>query len=96
MPLSQSKQGMPVAEEGAAISASAHARRYDIDALRVFAFGLLIFYHVGMFYVLDWGFHIKSTYQSEWLQIPMLFTNQWRMSLLFLVSGLAVSFVWGK
>ena len=96
MPLSQSKKGMPVAEEGAAISASTNARRYDIDALRVFAFGLLIFYHVGMFYVLDWGFHIKSTYQSEWLQIPMVFTNQWRMSLLFLISGLAVSFVWGK
>jgi peptidoglycan/LPS O-acetylase OafA/YrhL len=26
-------------------------RRYDLDALRVFAFGLLILYHVGMFYV---------------------------------------------
>jgi hypothetical protein len=81
---------------GAAISASSTARRYDIDALRVFAFGLLILYHVGMFYVLDWGWHYKSTYQAEWLQLPMVFTNQWRMSLLFVISGLAVSFIWGK
>ncbi len=71
-------------------------RRYDIDALRVFAFSLLILYHVGMFYVADWGWHVKSEYQSEWLQLPMLFTNQWRMHILFLISGLAVSFVWRR
>ncbi len=81
---------------GAAISAAQHGRRYDIDALRVFAFSLLILYHVGMFYVADWGWHVKSAYQSEWLQIPMLFTNQWRMPLLFVISGLALSFVWKK
>ena len=73
-----------------------NTRRHDIDFLRVFAFSLLILYHVGMFYVYDWGWHVKSAYQSEWLQIPMIFTNQWRMSLLFVLSGLAVSFVWGK
>ncbi|MEM7763093.1 MAG: acyltransferase family protein [Pseudomonadota bacterium] len=68
-------------------------RRYDIDALRVIAFGLLILYHCGMFYVADWGWHIKSAYTSEWLQEPMRFMNQWRMSLLFVISGLAVAFV---
>lgn len=72
------------------------ARRYDIDALRVFAFSLLILYHVAMFYVADWGWHVKSSYQAEWLQFPMLFVNQWRMSLLFIISGLAVSFVWQR
>ena len=71
-------------------------RRYDIDALRVFAFGLLILYHVGMYYVADWGWHIKSDYRSSWLQVPMLVSNQFRMPLIFLISGLAVSFVWGK
>ena len=71
-------------------------RRHDIDALRVLAFGLLILYHVGMFYVADWGWHVKSAYQAEWLQIPMLLSNQWRMPLIFLISGLAVNFVWGK
>ena len=71
-------------------------RRHDIDALRVFAFSLLILYHVAMFYVLDWGWHIKSSYQAEWLQFPMLLVNQWRMPLLFIISGLAVSFVWRR
>ena len=66
------------------------SRRHDIDALRVIAFGLLILYHVCMFYVLDWGWHVKSTYQAEWLQWPMQFVNQWRMPLLFVISGLAV------
>lgn len=85
-----------MAADGTAISATKYARRFDIDALRVFAFGLLILYHVGMFYVQDWGWHVKSAYQAEWLQFPMLFTNQWRMPLLFIISGLAVSFIWGK
>ena len=85
-----------MASNGTAISAARHGRRYDIDALRVFAFSLLILYHVGMFYVADWGWHVKSAYQSDWLQLPMLFTNQWRMALLFVISGLAMSFVWEK
>lgn len=86
---------MSFPSEGAAISA-AEGRRYDIDALRVIAFSLLILYHVGMFYVADWGWHVKSVYQAEWLKVPMLLSNQWRMPLIFLISGLAVSFVWGK
>lgn len=67
-------------------------RRHDIDALRVFAFALLIAYHVGMVYVADWGFHFKSPHQWEWLQWPMIAVNRWRMSLIFLVSGLALGF----
>lgn len=65
-------------------------RRHDIDALRVLAFALLILYHVGMVYVADWGFHIKSQYQAEWLQYPMIFLNRWRMPLLFAISGIAI------
>ena len=37
----------------------AHTRRYDLDWLRVGVFALLIFYHVGMFFV-PWGWHIKN------------------------------------
>ena len=66
-------------------------RRYDIDALRVFAFALLILYHTAMAYVDDWGFHLKSVHTAEWLQWPMLFLNRWRMSLLFLISGIAIA-----
>ncbi|HZD52882.1 MAG TPA: hypothetical protein VE175_07525, partial [Woeseiaceae bacterium] len=57
-------------------------RRYDIDALRILAFVLLILYHCGMFYVAGWGWHVKSAYQVEWLQWPMLVVNRWRMPLL--------------
>ncbi|MBL4671234.1 MAG: acyltransferase family protein [Arenicella sp.] len=71
-------------------------RRYDIDALRVLAFSILILYHIGMLYVADWGFHIKSVTQYDWVKFPMLLVNQWRMPLLFLVSGVASSFLIGK
>ncbi|MEM6640043.1 MAG: acyltransferase family protein, partial [Pseudomonadota bacterium] len=52
-----------------------------------------ILYHCGMFYVAEWDWHIKSAYTADWLQEPMRFLNQWRMSLLFVISGLAVAFV---
>ena len=67
-----------------------HQRRNDIDALRVFAFALLITYHVGMVYVADWSFHIKSPHQWEWLEWPMVALNRWRMPLIFLLSGIAL------
>jgi len=68
-------------------------RRIELDWLRVIAFGLLIFYHVGMLYAYDWGWHYKSSYSSEFLRNIMLWSNQWRMSLLFLISGVAVSYL---
>lgn len=71
-------------------------RRFDIDAIRVIAFGFLIFYHIGMFYVSDWGWHIKSQYQYHWLQQPMMFVNQWRMALLFVISGMATAILLHK
>lgn len=72
------------------------SRRHDIDALRVLAFGLLILYHLAMFYVAEWGWHIKSVHVADWLQWPMLAVNRWRMELLFLISGLALSLLLGR
>lgn len=69
------------------------ARRHDIDALRVLLFGSLILYHVGMLYVADWNWHLKSTYLSQPLQYLMLLINRWRMPLLFLISGIAMNFL---
>lgn len=66
-------------------------RRYDIDALRVLAFGILILYHCGMLFVPGWGWHIKSSYQIDALPGVMQFFNAWRMPLLFLVSGAAIA-----
>ena len=65
-------------------------RRHDLDALRVLALLSLIAYHCAMLYVDEWDWHIKSAYLQEWLQWPMLAMNSWRMSLLFLISGLAI------
>ncbi len=67
------------------------ARRFDVDWLRIIAFAFLIFYHIGMYYVADWGWHIKSEHQSHALQNLMLLINPWRMSLIFLISGIALS-----
>ncbi|SFF88160.1 acyltransferase family protein [Pontibacter chinhatensis] len=69
-------------------------RRYEFDWLRVLAFSLLIFYHTGMFFV-SWEWHVKNPEISEALERPMLFMNQWRMSLIFLVSGVGVYFAMG-
>ena len=71
-------------------------RRYDVDWLRTLALGLLFLYHLGMYYVLDWGWHVKSDVQSEWLQDLMILSNQWRMSLLFFVSGMTLALIEAK
>jgi len=77
------------------MSTSNTSRRHDIDALRAIAFALLILYHVGMFYV-PWDWHVKSAYPARWLELPMSLLNQWRMPLVFLISGLAVNFLLGE
>lgn len=68
-------------------------RRHDLDTLRVFAFALLILYHVGMVYVPDWDFHLKSPVQLAWIEWPMVLVNRWRMSLLFVLSGITLGLV---
>lgn len=68
-------------------------RRYDLDWLRIAAFGLLIGYHVGMLYV-PWNFHVKSEYRGgPGLTALMLASNPWRLSLLFVISGAATAFM---
>lgn len=71
-------------------------RRTELDWLRVLAFGLLIFYHVGMLYVSGWDWHFKSTYQSQFLANVMMWSSQWRMSMLFFISGVTVSYLLHK
>lgn len=70
-------------------------RRYDLDWLRVIAFSILILYHVGMFFN-HWGWHIKNNELSHAIELPMRFSSQWRMSLLFMISGAAVFFALRK
>jgi hypothetical protein len=70
-------------------------RRVDLDWVRIGAFGLLILYHVGMFYV-PWSWHIKSALSVTALEPLMLAFNPWRLALLFLVSGVATRFMLRK
>jgi len=71
------------------------ARRYDLDWLRVLAFGLLIFYHIGMFYNTE-GWHVKSLHASAFPEPAMWLSSPWRLSLLFLISGVALRFAVNK
>ncbi|WP_417611634.1 acyltransferase family protein [Parasphingorhabdus sp.] len=70
-------------------------RRYDLDWLRIIAFGLLIFYHCGMFYV-SWSWHVKSRFASDAMEPLMMLTNPWRLTLLFVIAGAATRFMADK
>ena len=67
-------------------------RRYDLDWVRIGAFMLLILYHVGMYYV-TWDWHVKSPHASHDIEPLMMLTSPWRLSLLFLVSGVATGYL---
>lgn len=67
-------------------------RRHDLDWVRVCAFGLLVLYHVGMYYV-SWSWHVNSPQPVTALEPVMLLSSPWRLSLLFLVSGVATAFL---
>ncbi|MGD8779716.1 MAG: acyltransferase [Ignavibacteria bacterium] len=67
-------------------------RLYYIDWLRVTAFLLLILYHTGMFFV-PWGFHFKNNETSELFELWMVPLNQFRLPLLFMISGMGAFFV---
>jgi hypothetical protein len=63
-------------------------RHYGLDWLRIGAFAILILYHVGMVFT-PWAYHVKSANAADWVTLPMLATNAWRLTLLFVVSGYA-------
>src|SRR5690625_2702144 len=67
-------------------------RRFYLDWLRIAAFALLVLYHVGMYYV-SWDWHINRRPAVTALEPLMLLTSPWRLSLLFLVSGIATAFL---
>ncbi len=70
-------------------------RLYFFDWVRIIAFLVLILYHVGMYYV-SWDWHVKSPYASDAIEPFMLLSSPWRLSLLFLISGVAASFMLAK
>jgi peptidoglycan/LPS O-acetylase OafA/YrhL len=73
----------------------ASSRLYFLDWVRIIAFLVLILYHVGMYYV-SWDWHVKSPNAGDTLEPFMMLSSPWRLSLLFLISGVASSFMLGK
>lgn len=64
-------------------------RRYDLDWLRLLGFTLVFVYHAGRFFDRGW-WHLKAPQTSFWLELVNAFGAQWRLELLFLVSGAAL------
>jgi len=76
-------------------SSACGERLYFADWLRIGAFALLVLYHVGMLYV-PWDFHVKNDVTYGALEPWMRLSNPWRMSLLFVISGLATGTMLGR
>lgn len=70
-------------------------RRYDLDWLRIIAILLLHFFHTGMIFVAEWGWHIKNSDTSYIFLEWMFFLSRWRMALLFFISGVGTSYALG-
>lgn len=70
-------------------------RRYDLDWLRVIAILAVYFHHLGMPFNGD-DFHIMNTQSSKVLDDIMVFFEQVRLPLLFLISGTGTVFAFSK
>ncbi|SFU84078.1 acyltransferase family protein [Pseudoduganella namucuonensis] len=70
-------------------------RLYFLDWIRICAFFLLILYHTGMYYV-SWDWHVKSPHAGSAIEPLMMLSSPWRLGLLFLISGAALSFLLQK
>lgn len=71
-------------------AACGNPRRHDIDALRVFAFALLILYHASGIWQVDSSFHVVSRHGFEHMDALRIVSNRWRMPLIFAISGIAI------
>ena len=71
------------------------ARRYDLDWWRVIAIFAVYLHHIGMPFNGD-GFHIMNTESSKVLDDIMVFFEQFRLPLLFLVSGVGTVYAFSK
>jgi hypothetical protein len=66
-------------------------RQYYIDWIRVIAFMILIFFHCSMPFV-SFGWEIKNTEHSLFLDRLIIWLHQWRLPLLFFISGVGVNY----
>jgi surface polysaccharide O-acyltransferase-like enzyme len=66
-------------------------RLYFIDHIRVFAFLLLILFHSALPFV-NYNWEVKNEQKSEILLSIVLWFHQWRLPLLFFISGVGIYF----
>lgn len=66
------------------------SRHYGLDWLRIGAFGLLILFHVGLYFA-PGHWIVKSPQPIAWLAWPLAAISPWRLSLLFAISGYATA-----
>ena len=79
-----------------ATSNSRTERQYFIDWLRILLILSVFLFHIGMFFN-TWGWHVKNPTQYNGLLIKiMIFLSEWRMPLLFLISGAGTYYALGK
>jgi len=70
-------------------------RRYDLDWLRVIAIVAVYFHHIGMPFNGD-DFHVMNTESSKILDDIMVYFEQFRLPLLFLISGTGTVLAFSK
>ena len=70
-------------------------RRYDLDWLRIIAIMAVYFHHIGMPFNGD-DFHIMNATSSKLLDDIMVYFEQFRLPLLFLISGIGTVFAFSK
>ena len=84
------------APDGLDISSDQSSRRYDVDWLRLIAFMLLIYFHAAIVFI-PAGIPMIQNHQSSLvLQMFVAFLQEFRLGLLFIVSGIGVSYALGK
>jgi peptidoglycan/LPS O-acetylase OafA/YrhL len=71
-------------------------RRHDIDWLRIIAIVLVLYFHSGMAFIAEWDWHIQNEERSHLILEINFFLRQFRMPLLFLISGVGSWFAFRK
>jgi glucan biosynthesis protein C len=66
-------------------------RLYFIDYIRVLAFLILIFFHSALPFV-NYNWEVKNEQKSEILLSIVMWFHQWRLPLLFFISGVGIYF----
>lgn len=84
--------GYPLSTAEWASDLAVNERRADLDWLRVIAFGLLIYFHSAIAFLPGGIPMIQNVDTSVVLRIMAGFLHEFRLALLFLISGVGVAF----